>query len=83
MAGRESTVRSSATGPREPRFSWISGLVRSLAPEAGLMKPVAGVIARNRCRKNRASSHPVPLPFARGEGARRAGEGAVLLPKWK
>ena len=32
-------------------------------------------------RPSRMSPHRVPLPFRRGEGARRAGEGSVLLPE--
>src|SRR5438132_796400 len=41
------------------------------------------VVARNHFRISRVSPHPIPLPFRRGEGARRAGEGSVLLPERK
>src|SRR5256884_7504616 len=38
-------------------------------------------IGKKPFRLNSMAVHPVPLPFRRGEGARRAGEGPVLLPE--
>src|SRR2546430_15487707 len=82
--GGASAARTKVTAPRRVVTRTVC-VIRSRRRKtfSFMAEGVFRVVARNHFRISRVSPHPVPLPFRRGEGARRAGEGSVLLPKRK